>query len=416
MSEAGEIVDRMARSWNDADSMTATQAVPVSDIDSFSPEFLLDPYPAHETLREAGPVVRLKRYGIWASARHDPVRAALHDPVSFCSSAGVGMSDFRKETPWRPPSLLLEADPPAHTRARRVIAGVLSASAVRRLTDAFHAMADELVARLADGEPFDAMARLCVPYPLQVFSDAVGLPPEDRESLLGYARMVFNTFGPRNDLFTSAFAEAGATVDWVMTHTRRENLLFGGMGIEIHDRAVGEGFTPGEAGMLVRSFLSAGVDTTVHGLGNALFCLSTHPEQFAALHTDPGLARRVRGGVAVRSAGADVLPHHHSRGRPWRRHDPRGGEGAALLRRGGPGPAALDRPGHLRPAAYRNRSPRVRLRDPCLRRYGGCPASTTGLDHDRIAGFSREVGRRGRAAVMMLEFARSARTSFDRGH
>jgi cytochrome P450 len=60
------------------------------DIDPFSPLFLADPYPAHEMLREAGPVVWLDRYDIWASARHVPVRAALHDPDAFCSSAGVG--------------------------------------------------------------------------------------------------------------------------------------------------------------------------------------------------------------------------------------------------------------------------------------------------------------------------------------
>jgi 4-methoxybenzoate monooxygenase (O-demethylating) len=261
------------------------------DVDPFSPEFLADPYPAHEMLREAGPVVRLPRYGIWASARHAPVRAALHDPEAFCSSAGVGISDFRKEEPWRPPSLLLEADPPEHTRARRVVAGVLSATAMRRLTDAFMAAADELVARLADGEPFDAMADLAVVYPLRVFSDAVGLPPEGRENLLHYAQMVFNTFGPRNELFENAVAQAGRSREWIMEHCREDRLLPGGMGAEIHARAKAEGFSPADAAILVRSFLSAGVDTTVHGLGNALWCLARFPEQYAALRAEPERAR-----------------------------------------------------------------------------------------------------------------------------
>jgi 4-methoxybenzoate monooxygenase (O-demethylating) len=261
------------------------------DVDPFSPEFLADPYAGHERLREAGPVVRLGRYGIWASARHAPVRAALHDPEAFCSSAGVGISDFRKEEPWRPPSLLLEADPPEHTRARRVVAGVLSAAAMRRLTQTFMAAADELVGRLADGAPFDAIAELAVVYPLGVFSDAVGLPDDDREHLLRYARMVFNTFGPRNRLFLDAVADAGPTREWIMEHCREERLRPGGMGAEIHARAAAEGFSPDEAAMLVRSFLSAGVDTTVHGLGNALWCLAQHPEQYAALRADPDRAR-----------------------------------------------------------------------------------------------------------------------------
>jgi cytochrome P450 len=261
------------------------------DVDPFSPAFLTDPYPAHEMLREAGPVVRLPTYGIWASARYAPVRAALHDPEAFCSAAGVGISDFRKEPPWRPPSLLLEADPPEHTRARRVVSGVLSAAAMRRLTETFMAAADELVARLATGEAIDAMADIAVPYPLRVFSDAVGLPPEGRENLLGYARMVFNTFGPRNELFESAVAVAGHTREWIAEHCREDRLLPGGMGAQIHERAAAEGFSPDEAAMLVRSFLSAGVDTTVHGLGNAVWCLARSPEQYAALRADPDRAR-----------------------------------------------------------------------------------------------------------------------------
>lgn len=264
---------------------------PANLVDPFSDDFLADPYPGHALIREAGPVVRLDRYGIWASARHAPVRTALLDPETFCSSAGVGISDFRKEPPWRPPSLLLEADPPEHTRARRVVAGVLSAAAVRRLEERFRDAADVAVRRLADGTAFDAMAELAVAYPLQVFSEAVGLPAEGRDNLIGYARMVFDMFGPRNERFDAALADGGHTRDWIAAHCQPENLRPDGMGAEIHARAAAEGFTRDEGAMLVRSFLSAGVDTTVHGLGNALWCLATHPEQYALLRAEPGLAR-----------------------------------------------------------------------------------------------------------------------------
>jgi cytochrome P450 len=263
---------------------------PVLDLDPFATEFLADPYPGHTAMREAGPVVRLERYGIWATARHDPVRTAFLDPQTFCSAAGVGMSDFTRETPWRPPSLLLEADPPEHTAARRVVAGVLSAAAMRRLTETFEAEADTMVARLV-GREVDAMADLAVPYPLRVFSEAVGIPDDGRENLLGYARMVFNTFGPRNELFTTAVAENAGSREWIARQCLPENLVPGGMGAQIHERATAEGFSVDEGAMLVRSFLSAGVDTTVHGLGNALLCFAEHPDQYDVLRADPGLAR-----------------------------------------------------------------------------------------------------------------------------
>jgi hypothetical protein len=46
-----------------------------------------------------------------------------------------------------------------------------------------------------------------------------------------------------------------------------------------------------EAGMLVRSFLSAGIDTTVYGLGNALYCFARYPEQWTILRENPNLIR-----------------------------------------------------------------------------------------------------------------------------
>jgi len=43
--------------------------------------------------------------------------------------------------------------------------------------------------------------------------------------------------------------------------------------------------------MLVRSFLSAGLDTTVSSLGNAVHLFATNPEQWDLLRADPSLAR-----------------------------------------------------------------------------------------------------------------------------
>ena len=91
-------------------------ACPVSSLDPFADDFLAAPYPFYSELREAGPVVRLERYGLWACARHAEVQAALSDWETFSSAAGVGIDDFRRTKPWRPPSLILEADPPLHTR------------------------------------------------------------------------------------------------------------------------------------------------------------------------------------------------------------------------------------------------------------------------------------------------------------
>ena len=49
--------------------------------------------------------------------------------------------------------------------------------------------------------------------------------------------------------------------------------------------------TAAEAPLLVRSLLSAGIDTTVNGIGAAIYCLARFPDQLARLRADPSLAR-----------------------------------------------------------------------------------------------------------------------------
>jgi 4-methoxybenzoate monooxygenase (O-demethylating) len=272
-------------------SIDTTIDRPVSTIDPFSHAFLSDPYPHHEAMREAGPVVWLEQYGIWAMARHQEVRDGLTDWQTYCSGAGVGLSDFRKEPPWRPPSIILEADPPLHTRTRAVLTRILSPAAINVLRETFTREAEALADRLVEQREFDGIADLAEVYPLKVFPDAVGLSEQGRENLLPYGNMVFNSFGPRNDLFDKAMANAGPVREWIMSKCSRAALAPNGLGMKIFDAVDAGELSEEEAGMLVRSFLSAGIDTTVYGLGNALYCFANNPAQWTVLRENPNLIR-----------------------------------------------------------------------------------------------------------------------------
>jgi cytochrome P450 len=269
----------------------AAPGIPHLDFDPFSIEFFADPFPVHERLREAGPVVYLDKWNVYGVARYEQVHAVLNDPETFCSSRGVGLSDFAKEKPWRPPSLILEADPPAHTRTRAVLNQVLSATALKPLRAHFTALAEAKVDELLGRETFDAIADLAESYPLAVFPDAMGLRQEGRENLLPYASLVFNAFGPPNALRLEALERSAPHQAYVAAQCQRENLAPGGFGACIHARADAGDITHQEAPLLVRSLLSAGIDTTVNGLGAAVYCLARFPEQFAKLRADPTLAR-----------------------------------------------------------------------------------------------------------------------------
>src|SRR5690242_14492285 len=173
---------------------SAPSVVPHLDVDPFDIEFFADPFPTHELLREAGPVVYLDKWKVYGVARYAEVHAVLNDPATFCSSRGVGLSDFAKEKPWRPPSLILEADPPEHTRTRAVLSQVLSPTALKQVRDRFAAAAAAKVDELLERGSFDAIADLAEAYPPAIFPDALGLKQEGREHLLPYAGVVFNAF------------------------------------------------------------------------------------------------------------------------------------------------------------------------------------------------------------------------------
>lgn len=272
-------------------SMDMAIMPPNSVADPFSAEFFADPFPVHAALRDAGPVVRLSAYGCWAVARYDEVHRVLNDWETFSSARGVGLSDFKREPPWRLPSLVLETDPPFHDRTRKVLNRVLSPAAMKQLRERFAAAADTLIDRLLNRDSFDAVPELSEAFPLAVFPDAIGMPPGDRHNLLPYGNMVFNSFGPRNDFFTDAVREAAPVLAWVQGQSQRSNLSNDGFGAEIHAAVATGELTEEEAPMVVRSLLTAGVDTTVSGIGAALFCLSRFPAQFQALRANPELAR-----------------------------------------------------------------------------------------------------------------------------
>ena len=264
---------------------------PVSHWDPYASEILQDPYESYADMRRLGPVVWLDRYGVYALPCYREVKDVLGDHATFCSSAGAGLSNFHKEKPWRHPSILLEVDPPEHDRTRQQMVRVLNPMSVRALRPAFEKVADDMVRRFVELQECDAVAELAAAFPMKVFGDAVGLRPDGREALLPYGDMVFNGFGPVNDRFRSSLAEAAHVPAWIADACKRESLAEGGFGSQLYVGVDRGEITDEEAGLLVRSLLSAGLDTTVFTLSNALVNFARHPAQWARLKSDPSLAR-----------------------------------------------------------------------------------------------------------------------------
>ncbi len=263
----------------------------VHDADPFGDDILEDPTEFHQALREAGPVVHLNRYDLYAMGRYEQVHAALINWQDFQSAAGVGLSNFRYEKPWRPPSLLLETDPPRHDATRVVLERILTPRALRGLREHWISDAEELVEQVIEQTEFDAASVLAEAYPLRVFPDAVGIPKAGRENLLPYGDHLFNAFGPPNELVAKGNPRVPELSAWVNEQCARDVLTDDGLGAQVWAAADHGDITAEQAPLLVRSMLSAGVDTTVQGIAAVLYAFATNPDQWQRLREEPSLAR-----------------------------------------------------------------------------------------------------------------------------
>ena len=101
--------------------------------------------------------------------------------------------------------------------------------------------------------------------------------------------MVFDALGPDNAARRASLAHAAEVVPWITARCARDELRDDGLGAAIYAAAEVGDVSRDEASLLVRSLLSAGIDTTVATLANLLCCCAEYPHQWAKLRADPAL-------------------------------------------------------------------------------------------------------------------------------
>lgn len=198
--------------------------IPVLDQDPFSPESLENPLPFQEALREAGPVAYLSKYGAYAIGRYEHMSQAVSNWQELTSGEGVGLL---------PPTRargLLQMDPPEHDTPREVLQEILSARVPRSMKDNCMLRAEALFDELLDGVPsggevlVDGVQQVGAVFPVNFFPDASGIDPAGREKLVPYADHIFNSLGPRNELFEKGAGQAKELNEWATGKCQRDAL------------------------------------------------------------------------------------------------------------------------------------------------------------------------------------------------
>lgn len=264
-------------------------SMPTSDIDLFADDVLVNPYPHHRALRDAGPAVYLTRYDMWFAGRYDVVRSMLSDWKTYSSACGVGMTDTFNGAMAK---ALICLDPPAHTPQRTLFTDRLSPAALRPVRDTIDEQARNLVSRLVAMDSFDAISDLAHDLPVNIVMDLVGWDHSVRDQLLPMAVAFFNTAGPMNERSESAWPIMGQMVEMVTASAKAGALKEGSFGDHmVKAHAAGELTLDEVVGLLI-GYIVAAFDTTINGIGSSAVYFARNPDQWAILKADPALALR----------------------------------------------------------------------------------------------------------------------------
>ncbi|WP_030900708.1 cytochrome P450 family protein [Streptomyces sp. NRRL F-5126] len=248
-------------------------------------DFTANPYPHYARMRELGPVHEVRGadgWRFWLIVGYDECRAAFGDarllkrpPIEIEMDMIMGRH-------------LLIADPPHHTRLRRLVSREFTPRRVAALRPRVQEITDGLLDTMLPAGSADLVDALSFPLPITVICELLGVPDSDRDSFRAWSNDVVAPTDPER---------AGASIEAMRDYldaliARRrgaepgDDLLSGLLRTEAEgdDRLSAE-----EVRAMAFLLLVAGHETTVNLITNGVRALLDHPGQLAALRAEPDL-------------------------------------------------------------------------------------------------------------------------------
>lgn len=248
-----------------------------------------DPYPAYAAMRSRCPV---QAVASGSSGRHSylvtgyaEARQALNDPrLSKDTAAFFAGKNTKRDLHPAVAHTMLAADPPRHTRLRKLVTGAFTSGAVAGLRPFITRLTGELLDRWAAEGPVDLVADLAVPLPVMVICELLGVPEADRQQVQLWSADLFAAGQPeRGDTASHAVA------DYMSGLIASKRLRPGSSLLDrlIATRDGEDRLTEEELVSLAVLLLVAGHETTTHFLGNAALALLERPADLERLRDDP---------------------------------------------------------------------------------------------------------------------------------
>ncbi|MGK3199832.1 cytochrome P450 [Amycolatopsis sp. MEPSY49] len=260
--------------------------------DPRDPAFLEDPYPAFAALREQGDVHFHDELGLAVAVSHASASAVLrHRGLGRIWQDAQPLERFASFNLLHRNSLL-ENEPPAHTRLRRLIAGAFGRGHVQRLRPMVATLAtrmvDDLAAAIAADGSADLLEHLAQPLPVAVIAELLGVPGTDGPRMVELSNAIVKMYeyGLPEEGRDAAERAAAEFVSYVRSVASERA---SSPGEDIISDLLRSELTPDELVATAVLLLMAGHEATVNVLGNGITALLTHRDQWERLVESPSL-------------------------------------------------------------------------------------------------------------------------------
>ncbi len=277
------------------------------------------PFPHYASLRQGPPVHELPgdwvgRRGerVFAVSRYDLVTQVLTDWHTFSSKFGSSQAIPSPEAAarvkeimakgWPRPATMLTADPPVHTRFRRLVSKAFTPSRVAQLGPDILRICEQLVDDFA-ADHVDLMPTFCVPIPTTTVAIALGVPEDRFADFKRWADASIAPIGRELDLDGwVGFAEGVVELQHYFADefTKRmdapqDDLLTALLNARLDpaDDIEGGPLEMAELLSIVQQLQVAGSETTASLIADSVVMLDQHPEEWERIAVEPERAGRV---------------------------------------------------------------------------------------------------------------------------
>lgn len=253
-----------------------------SSVDLTSPGTTANPYPAFELMRSESPVRHEGENEVWSALTFEHVFDVLRDHKRFSSST------FGESGTGDMPLVLINDDPPRHTRFRQLVNRSFTPRTIAELEPWLETTINELLDKIGDG-PTDFVPEYAVPLPVRTIATLLGIPASDYLKFKAWTDNLLMGAGDdgMQDRMGGVMEMVGYLTETIAA--RKAEPLDDLITLVTQGEIDGDNLTDGEALGYAILLLVAGNETTTNLLGNMMNLLSHRADIWDQLKADPEL-------------------------------------------------------------------------------------------------------------------------------